>query len=69
MISSKKAAEKFVKEVERRTKSEDSAKRALEKASSKLKELLAKKKATKKKATKKKTATKKKATKKSRLSC
>ena len=66
MVSSKKDAQKFVKELEIRTKAEESAKNALEKASSKLKEFLAKKKtATKKKATKKKparkTATKKKA--------
>ncbi|MBT8242585.1 MAG: hypothetical protein HKP34_02585 [Nitrosopumilus sp.] len=58
---SRKAAQKFLKELERRTKSEASVQNALDKANLKLKELLAKKKtAAKKRPAKKKTAAKKK---------
>ena len=59
-ISSHKAAQKFLKELERRTKAEESAQKSLENAYSKLKELMAKKKtASKKRPAKKKTASKK----------
>ena len=49
MVASHKAAEKFVKEVERRLKSEASTQKTLDEASAKLKELLAKRKAVKRK--------------------
>jgi len=63
--TSHKAAEKFAKELEQKTKAEESAKKALEKISSRLQELLAKKRKSVKKATKKKSkAPSKKATKK-----
>jgi chromosome segregation ATPase len=62
--TSHKAAAKFVKELERRTKSEESAKKVLDNASAKLQELLKKRKSAKKKVAKrrpaKKTASKKK---------
>lgn len=71
IVTSHKAAGKFVKELERRTKAEDCAKKALEKVSVKFQEFLAKKRAATKKAlakrvaaAKKRAATKKKATKK-----
>ena len=65
-VTSHKAAQKFIKELERRTKAEESAQKLLDKAYSKLKELLAKKRLTaaKKKPAKKKTAAKKKPAKK-----
>ena len=55
MTSSHKAAEKLLKEFERRTKAEETAKKLLDKASVKLQEFLAKK----RKSAKKKTAKKK----------
>jgi len=59
-VSSHKAAQKFLKELERRTKSEESAQKSLDNAYSKLKEQIAKKKtAAKKRPAKKKTAAKK----------
>ena len=59
--ASHKSAQKFLKELERRTKAEESVQKSLDKAYSKLKELLAKKKsAAKKKPAKKKSAAKKK---------
>ena len=42
MAKSHKTAEKFVKELERRTKTEDSTKKALEKVSGKFQDLLSK---------------------------
>ena len=54
MATSHKAATKFVKELERRTKAEDSAKKALEKVSGKFQELLAKRRKEAKKAAAKK---------------
>ncbi|MBL7018529.1 MAG: ATPase V, partial [Nitrosopumilus sp.] len=64
-IESRKSAQKFLKELERRTKAEESVQKSLDNAYSKLKELLAKKKtAAKKKPAKKKTAAKKKPAKK-----
>jgi chromosome segregation ATPase len=63
--ASHKSAQKFLKELERRTKAEESVQKSLDKAYSKLKELLAKKKsAAKKKPAKKKSAAKKKPAKK-----
>ena len=59
MATSHKAAEKFVKELERRNKAEDSAKKALEKVSGKFQELLAKRREAAKKATAKRAAAKK----------
>ena len=62
MTSSHKAAGRFVKELERRTKAEDSAKKALEKVAGKYQELLAKRRqAAKKTAAKKAAAAKKRA--------
>ncbi len=62
VATSHKAATKFVKELERRTKAEDSAKKALEKVSGKFQELLAKRrKEAKKAAAKKAVAAKKRA--------
>ncbi len=58
MTTSHKAAEKFVKELERRTKAEDSAKKAIEKVSGKFQELLAKRRKAAKKAAAKKAAAK-----------
>jgi len=59
-VTSRKAAQKFLKELERRTKAEDFAQKSLENAYLKLKELMAKKKtAAKKRPAKKKTAAKK----------
>ncbi|NQV40224.1 MAG: hypothetical protein HQ505_06765 [Nitrosopumilus sp.] len=60
-ISSHKAAQNLLKDLERKTKAEESAQKSLENAYSKLKELSAKKKtASKKRPAKKKTAAKKK---------
>ena len=56
--TSHKDVGKFVKNLERRTKSEESTKKTLEKASSKLQEFLAKKRAAKKRPTKKRAAKK-----------
>ena len=56
--TSHKAAAKFVKELERRTKSEESAKKVLDKTSAKLQELLKKRKPAKKKVAKRKPARK-----------
>jgi len=59
-ISSHKAAQNLLKDLERKTKAEESAQKSLENAYSKLKELSAKKKtASKKRPAKKKTASKK----------
>ena len=65
MKSSHDAAEKFVKELERRTNAEESAKKALEKVSSKFKELLIKKRKAAKKKLARKSAAKKKPARKS----
>ncbi len=56
VATSHKAATKFVKELERRTKAEDSAKKALEKVSGKFQELLAKRRKEAKKAAAKRAA-------------
>ncbi len=60
LVTSHKAAEKFVKELERQTKAEDHAKKALEKVSVKFQEFLAKKRAAAKNALAKRVAAAKK---------